>query len=98
MFSFLNISDDLHKFVNHTGLEMSLLGECSRRLDFSFDIRNSRDMLWGAIINGTWRGLTGGVVRGDFDIGLTAHLSAEKSKASLNFIPRLKLYGAIIIR
>lgn len=46
-----------------------MLDEVATRLNFTYQLQDiTPDGLWGEIVNGTWMGLMGQVVRGEKDI------------------------------
>ncbi|XP_069998206.1 glutamate receptor ionotropic, kainate glr-3-like [Penaeus vannamei] len=66
------IDDFPYLFYNNekrvVGIGLAMLGEIARRRNFTFHLQEiPPDGFWGELINGTWRGMLGQVVRGEKD-------------------------------
>ena len=87
----------MHVFKDHFGYEIEMLMEASRRMNFTYELVNPEDQIWGSLSNGTWSGNIGCVVNGHCDFLTGAIIFSPNRhkvlRATMTFDKDLYLFG-----
>lgn len=85
------VRDDKGNVVGTSGLIFTLLNEISKKLNFTYIVKEPADGLWGLKVNGEWNGLIKQVMDGDVLMAAAAFAVSHERQQVVNFTIPLDL-------